>query len=121
MKGNIQLFNLIGNFNNWIMTTQAVNLYEVLKHSLNDNSAKAVVQYIEEYMEVMVSKHVDSKIAYLATKDDLIALKDDLNQLEVKLVKMIMDTKAELMKWMFIFITGQTVVLAGLLKLFLKN
>lgn len=114
------------------MTTQAVNLYEVLKQSLNDNSAKAVVQYIEEYMEVMVTKHVDSKIAYLATKDDLVQLelridgkiinlKDDLNQLEVKLVKMIMDTKAELMKWMFIFITGQTVVLAGLLKLFLKS
>jgi hypothetical protein len=119
------------------MTTQALNLYEVLKVNLNDTGVRAVVQYIEEYMEVMVSKHVDTKIAHLATKEDLVildgkivALKDDLNQLDIKLVKMIvdtraelvkmiMDTKADLMKWMFIFISGQTVIVAGLLKLFL--
>lgn len=103
------------------MTTQALNLYEVLKNNLNDTGAKAVVQYMDEFMKVMVSKDVDSKIAHLATKDGLMALKDDLNHLEVKLVKMIMNFKADLMKWMFIFIMGQTVVIAGLLKLFLQK
>lgn len=103
------------------MTTQALHLYEVLKNTLNDTGAKAIIKYLEECMEAMISKQIDTKVAHLATKEDL-------NMLESKMIKMIietraelMETKAELMKWMFIFIMGQTVVIAGLIKLFFRN
>ena len=110
------------------MTTKALQLYEVLKNTLNESGAKAIIKYLEECMEAMISKPIETKIAHLATKEDL-------NMLESKMVKMIietkaelmkikaelMETKADLMKWMFIFIMGQTVAIAGLIKLFFRN
>ncbi|SDZ98758.1 hypothetical protein [Pedobacter hartonius] len=110
------------------MTTQALNLYEVLKNRLNDASAKAVVTYLKECMKAMVAKETDTKISHLATKEDLVivntkitSIKEDLIILETKLTKMILETKTELMKWTFIFIMGQTAVIAGLIKLFLQQ
>lgn len=91
------------------MTSQALNLYEVLKKAVNEDSAKAVVQYLQENMEAITIKQVEKKIEHLATKEDLL-------KVETSLDKKLSETKAELMKWMFLFIMGQTALLIGLIK-----
>jgi hypothetical protein len=56
----------------------------------------------------------------LATRSDLVktegSLRNDINNLEVKIEK----TKAEIIKWMFIFWAGQTGIMVGILALFNK-
>lgn len=47
-------------------------------------------------------------------KKDSIATKEDINRLDVK----IESVRADLIKWMFIFIIGQTAVIITVLKLF---
>jgi len=49
------------------------------------------------------------KIEHLATKEDLI-------KAETRLESKIAQSQTELMKWMFIFIMGQTALLIGLMK-----
>ena len=40
-------------------------------------------------------------------KKDILATKEDLAKLEIKVVTMISDTRTEIIKWMFIFWIGQ--------------
>ncbi|MEI6580364.1 MAG: hypothetical protein WCN92_13010, partial [Eubacteriales bacterium] len=50
------------------------------------------------------------------TKSDVLATKKDISILEIKIEK----TKADIIKWMFIFWAGQTSIMIGILALFLK-
>ena len=86
-----------------------MNLYEVLKKSVNEDSARAVVNFLQENMEAIAIRQVEKKIEHLATKEDLL-------RVETSLDKRLSETKAELMKWMFLFIMGQTALLIGLMK-----
>lgn len=94
------------------MTTQALNLYEILKSTLNENGAKAVVGYLDERMDINTIKYVDMRIEHLATREDL-------TRVEARLETKIAEGTANLMKWMFLFIMGQTALLIGVTKLFL--
>lgn len=115
------LTNHISVLNMFKMTTQALQLYEVLKNILNDSGAKALIKYLEECMEAMISKQIDTKVAHLATKEDLIMLESKMIKMMMETKAELLETKADLMKWMFIFIMGQTVAIAGLIKLFFQN
>ena len=57
--------------------------------------AKAITEFMENHIEKSFEKEIDR----LATKEDLL-------KLDVK----ISDSKAEIIKWMFIFWIGQVVV-----------
>ena len=78
------------------MTAQALHVYEILKKALPEADAKTVVEYLEDATEAKIVRQVETKIEHLASKADLA------------------EVKADLIKWMFIFIVGQTAVLAGL-------
>jgi len=47
-------------------------------------------------------------------------VRKELKETELKLTKEISETKATIVKWMFLFWTGQLIAVAGLLKLMLK-
>ncbi|MBB6131492.1 hypothetical protein [Mucilaginibacter lappiensis] len=78
------------------MTAQALHVYEILKKTLPEEDAMTVVEYLEDATEAKIVRQVENKIEHLASKADL------------------SEVKADLIKWMFIFIVGQTAVLAAL-------
>ena len=70
----------------------SIEMYTILKGKLGENEAKALTEYIES----KVDKTFDKEKSILATKVDL------------------SETKAEIIKWMFIFWIGQIAVLLAL-------
>jgi hypothetical protein len=57
----------------------------------------------------------------LATKQDVIAIKQDLADFEARLSKKIGGIRSDMVKWMFIFWIGQVAVTFGFILLFLKK
>jgi hypothetical protein len=51
----------------------------------------------------------------------VLATKQDLAAVELKLSERIGDTRADMIKWMFIFWIGQVAVTSGFILLFLKK
>ena len=87
------------------MTITTLDLYNILRSKIGEGEAKALVEFVEH----KVAETFESK------KDEL-ATKHDVYKLEVKIEK----TKAEIIKWMFIFWAGQTGIMVGILALFHK-
>jgi len=87
------------------MTVTTLDLYNILRSKIGEGEAKALVEFVEQ----KVQDSFDNKKNELSTKFDISAL-------EVKIEK----TKAEIIKWMFIFWAGQTGIMVGILALFLK-
>lgn len=84
------------------MQVTSIELYDLLKSKIGEKEAKTLVTFVEHEVENKFEQKKDT----LATKVD------------------IANVKAELIKWMFIFIVGQTTVTIGVmiavLQLFLK-
>ncbi len=85
------------------MQIASLELYDLLKAKLGEKEAKTLVTFIEEELESKLEKKTDS----LATKE---YVKAELA-----------NTKAEIIKWMFIFWIGQIGALLGILMVFLKK
>jgi hypothetical protein len=86
------------------MIVSEIKLFELLKARIGEKEAEAFVQILE----TRVDKKFDEAKNYLATKEDLV-------RLEGKLETKIAETKAELIKWMFIFWIGTVSVLSGIM------
>ena len=82
------------------MIVSEIKLYELLKAKLGEKEAEAFVEILE--------KKVDDKFE---EAKHVLVTKEDTARLDIKIV----ETKAELIKWMFIFWIGQITVIAGLL------
>jgi hypothetical protein len=106
------------------MQVAEIELYEILKPKVGEKEAKTLVEYIEAKVE----KKFEEKKDILATKQDIsavkqdianleIAVKQDISNLEVKLEK----TRADIIKWMFIFWAGQIGVLIAILQIFFRK
>ncbi len=88
----------------------SIELFEALKTRFGEQEAKIIVKEIEKIetgIETKVEKAFDRKKDVLATKEDISLLKEDLAKLEGKLETKIAETKADIIKWMFIFWIGQ--------------
>jgi len=85
------------------MIVSEIKLYELLKAKLGEKEAEAFVHILEKKVD---DKFDDAK--------QTLATKEDFARLDIKIA----ETKAELIKWMFIFWIGQITVIAGLLVYF---
>ncbi|MCX6268424.1 MAG: hypothetical protein NTW16_13865 [Bacteroidetes bacterium] len=85
------------------MTVTTLDMYNILKSKIGDGEARVLVEFVEN----KVAESFESK------KDEL-ATKNDIYKLDVKIER----TKAEIIKWMFIFWAGQTGIMVGILALF---
>jgi len=98
------------------ITVTTLDQYNILRSKIGEIEVKSLV----EFVELQVIQQVEGKVSGLATKAYLLSTKTDLrseiSKLEVKIEK----TKAEIIKWMFIFWAGQTGIMVGILALFLK-
>jgi len=88
------------------MHVAEIELYEILKSKLGEKEAKTLVEYIET--------KVDKELEH---KKDILATKQDMSLLEIKIEK----TRADIIKWMFLFWIGQMVSLVAILQLFFKK
>jgi len=86
------------------MIVSEIQLYELLKSKLGEKEAGAFVEILE--------RRVDRKFE---ENKDLLATKKDLADLRVE----IKETKAEIIKWMFIFWIGQLASFIAIAKFFL--
>ncbi|MBK0382699.1 hypothetical protein I5M32_06985 [Pedobacter sp. SD-b] len=81
------------------MTFTEIQLFQILKTKLGEKEAEQLVSFIE----TKVKDEFDAKRDSLATKEDLV------------------NTKAEIIKWMFLFWIGQIGVTLGIIYAYIKN
>lgn len=92
-------------------TSQTLEIYKVLqKYFENEEDASRVVSDLE--------KIIDNKFE---EKKSELASKQDLNDLKLDLVTRIEASRADTIKWMFIFWIGQLAATAGIVFAFLKR
>lgn len=98
------------------MSATEIQLYKTFRGTFGENGAQMVVEAITH----TVKKEFDRNKELLATKQDVLSVKDDLRKeisgLRDELRKEIADTKWDLMKFMF----AQTVVIIGLVVTLVK-
>lgn len=85
-------------------------LYELLSSKVGKEAAENLTTFIEHKIKAEVENNTQT----LATKEDLLKLKSEL---EISIAQ----AKAETIKWMFIFWVGQVVATFGFILLFLKK
>lgn len=96
------------------MEVSEITLFNTLKGALGEEQAQIVV----EGMKARVKEALENSKSVLATKEDVYALRNELKDgiaaLNVKIEK----TRADVIKWMFIFWAGQLAAIFGLLRVF---
>jgi hypothetical protein len=85
-------------------------LYALLSEKVGKETAENLTVYIQD----KIKDELEAQSNVLATKQDLASL-------ELKLSEKIGDTRTEMIKWMFIFWVGQIAVTFGFILLFLKK
>lgn len=93
----------------YLEAKEIARLYQLLSQKLGNDTTGAMFKYIDNKTE----RSAQAGIKSLATKEDLTTV-------EYQLSKDINESKAETIKWMFIFWVGQIVAFAILL-LFMKK
>jgi len=97
------------------MVVSEIKLYEILKLRLGEKEAEALV----EFVEAKIKESDEENLKVLATKEDMAKIKEDMAKIEGRLETKIVETKADLMKWMFIFWASQLLAIFSFIK-FLK-
>ena len=96
-----------------------LKIYEILEDAkIEDKQARAITMAIERAIDESLEQNNKAQALVLATKGDVALLKEDLFKVREELVKLVSDTKAEIIKWMFIFWIGQLAAFVAFLKLF---
>ena len=91
-------------------TITITRLYDLVSIKLGKETAENLTTFIEEKIKC----EVDTKVSNLATKEDVANCK-------MEVIKDNGNSKAELMKWMFVFWAGQMIAIFSLILLFLKK
>jgi hypothetical protein len=91
-------------------TITITKLYDLVSVKLGRETAENLTTFIEE----KIKGEVETKTSILATKEDVANSKAEL-------ARDIGDSKAEMIKWMFIFWVGQVITTFGFILLFLKK
>ncbi len=81
------------------MSVSEIQLFQILKAKLGEQQAEQLVSFVKEE----VRSEFDNKREILTTKEDLA------------------NSKAEIVKWMFIFWIGQIVITFGFILMFIKK
>lgn len=112
----------------YLEAKETARLYKLLTEKLGSDTTEAIFKYIDNKTE----RSVEATIKTLATKDDLLVMREDFHKEFVEIRKELSDkitsvrkeigdAKADNIKWMFIFWIGQVGAMLGILILFLKK
>jgi hypothetical protein len=89
-----------------MLTITITKLYDLVSVKLGKETAENLTTFIEEKIKC----EVDTKTSILATKEDVARAETKIEA-----------SKAELLRWMFVFWIGQVAAMFGLIVLFLKK
>ena len=82
-----------------------IQLYNILREKIGDQQAQTLTDYVES----RIDREFEKNKSVLSTKSDILELKNVLPE-----------NKAETIKWMFIFWTGQLLAMFAFLKFLVK-
>ena len=91
------------------MLVTEIKLFELLKARIGEKEAEAFI----EIMETTVDRRFEEAKGVLATKQDMLLLKEDFHMLRTEMNLF----KAEIIKWMFVFWVGQMGAMVLIIKL----
>jgi len=92
-------------------------LYELLVPKLGKDATESLITFTES----KISSELENKTKNLATREDLARLETKIVLDLVRVEAKISESKAETIKWMFIFWVGQVLATIGSILLFLKK
>jgi hypothetical protein len=98
------------------MIVSEIKLFELLKAKIGEKEAEAFV----EILETKVDHKFEEAKETLATKGDIGNVREEMATLRGSLEVKIAESKADLIKWMFIFWASQLVAIFTFLKFFSK-
>src|SRR6201999_1161026 len=101
----------------YLEAKETARLYTLLSNKLGNDTADAIFKYIDNKTE----RSVEATIKTLATKEDIHLTKDDLRKEISDIRKEIGESKADTIKWMFIFWIGQIGATLAIVLLFLRK
>jgi hypothetical protein len=94
----------------YLEAKETARLYTLLSDKLGSDTTEAMFKYIDNKAE----RAVEATIKTLATKDDLLNVRGDISKVKYDLLQEISnvrkelgESKAEMIKWMFLFWVGQ--------------
>jgi hypothetical protein len=90
----------------YLEVKETARLYKLLSDKLGNDTTEAMFKYIDNKTE----RSVESTIKTLATKDDIANVRKEIGE-----------SKADTIKWMFIFWVGQVGATLAIVLLFLKK
>lgn len=94
-------------------TTLELKTYDIHKNRFSEEEASTLIEFVESKTEQTVNQKKD----VFATKKDLYKLESRLKENIYKLESKISETKADLIRWMFLFWIGQTAAVLAIVKL----
>ena len=114
-----------------VINMSDIQLFQILKQKMGEQEAEALVTFVDH----KIKDNNESNLNILATKGNINLLKADVQLLkqDIQTVKLelkgnisnlevkIADSKAEMIKWMFIFWIGQVAVTVALIMIYLKK
>jgi hypothetical protein len=92
---------------------ETARLYKLLSDKLGSDTTEAMFKYIDSKTE----RSVEATIQTLATKDDIAGVRKEISDVR----KEIGESKADTIKWMFIFWIGQVGAFLAIIFLFIKK
>jgi hypothetical protein len=102
-------------------TITITKLYDLVSIKLGKETAENLTTFIEEKIKC----EVDTKTSILATKEDLAreigGVKVEIGNCKTEVMKDAAKSKAEMIKWLFVFWVGQLAAMFGLIMLFIKK
>ena len=96
-----------------VINISDIQLFQILKQKMGEQEAEALVTFVDH----KIKDNNETNLNVIATKGDIAELKVEMSNLEVKIA----DSKAEMIKWMFIFWIGQVAVTVWFLVVYLKK
>ena len=100
------------------MGSNLVELYTHLEEKLGKDTAKVLVEAIEELTEEkrnsLKFELKEELLKEVATKEDIKLVLEKMQTLEERMNKKIEQTKSELLKWLIVLFVGQATFIVGL-------
>jgi len=101
----------------YLEAKETARLYKLLSDKLGSDTTEAMFKYIDNKTE----RSVEATIKSLATKDDIAIVNERIAQVNSDLSTKIAESKADNIKWMFIFWIGQVGATLAIILLYLKK
>src|SRR6201996_1276016 len=95
----------------YLEAKETARLYKLLSDKLGSDTTEAMFKYIDN----KTIQSVEATIKTLATKDDLLVMREDFHKEFVQIRKEMGEAKADNIKWMFVFWIGQVGAMLGIL------